>query len=139
MRIYTASLGGTVPWCRDSASLAQWQKGESPLANARIDAFCDEGCNAADIRTVAFSQWDSTIIILIIILLLGTYILLLLIIILLFTFILVIFIVISTTEKWTPGAVVSWRVPRVAQCSDAVVLFLPLTRTTSQTLGGPAL
>ena len=31
MQIYTASLAGTVPcWCRDSASLAQWQKGESP-------------------------------------------------------------------------------------------------------------
>ena len=38
---------------------AQWQKGESLLANARIDAFCHEGCNAAHIRTVSFSQWDS--------------------------------------------------------------------------------
>ena len=46
-------------------------KGESLLANARIDAFCDEGCNAAHIRTVEFSQWDS--ILFLFILILGNY------------------------------------------------------------------
>ena len=47
-------------------------------------------------------------------------------------------IVISTMEECVPGAVVSQSVPRVAQRLDAV-LFLPLRRTTSQTLAGPAL
>ena len=82
MRIYTASLRTVVP------RLGARHNGErgSPLANARIDAFCDEGCNAAHIRTVSFSQWDSLII--------PIFILLILLVLLL------IFIAISTMEKW---------------------------------------
>ena len=81
MRIYTASLRTVV---RRLGARHNGERG-SPLANARIDAFCDEGCNAAHIRTVSFSQWDSLIILLILI------------------FILLIFIAISTMEKWVPA------------------------------------
>ena len=88
MRIYTASLRTVV---RRLGARHNGERG-SPLANARIDAFCDEGCNAAHIRTVSFSQWDSLIILLIFIP-----------IIILIFIILLIFIAISTMEKWVPA------------------------------------
>ena len=34
------------------------KRGRVLLANAGIDAFCHEGCNAAHIRTFSFPHWD---------------------------------------------------------------------------------